>query len=225
MNQLKLDPSPIPVADTDADAKAPVVTNAKKGAGKRSRILIVLGHPSNDSLCASLAERYAESARSAGKETRLLRLSDLQFDPILWQGYRGNQPLEPDLQAAQAAVTWADHLVFVYPLWWGAMPALLKGFIDRVFLPGYAFKYRKNSSLWDKLLAGRSAQLIVTMDSPPWYFKWVNRMPGHQQMKKTILQFSGITPVRITSFGPVRSASESQRNAWLTKVERLALTA
>ena len=136
------------------------------------------------------------------------------FDPVLHDGYRKEQALEPDLLKAQEEIAWAEHLVFVYPTWWGAMPALLKGFIDRVFLPGFAFSYRKNSQLWDRLLAGRSAHLLVTMDTPPWYYRWVFRMPGHQQMRRTILEFSGIRPVRVTNFGPVRNATPAQKNEW-----------
>jgi NAD(P)H dehydrogenase (quinone) len=103
------------------------------------------------------------------------------------------------------------------------MPALMKGFIDRIFLPGFAFKYRSNSTLWDKSLAGRSAHLFVTMDAPPWYFRWVNRMPGHNQMKKTILEFSGIKPVRISSFGPVIGSSATQREKWIGEARRFGL--
>ena len=183
------------------------------------RILILLGHPDANSLCAALASAYAEGARAAGADVRWLRLGELDFDPLLHAGYRGTQVLEPDLLAAQAAIAWANHLVWVYPVWWGAMPALLKGFIDRVFLPGFAFRYRQGSALWDKLLAGRSAQLLVTMDSPPWYYRWVQGMPGHRQMQRTILEFSGIRPVRVHSFGPVRSASAARRAHWLQQAQ------
>ena len=93
----------------------------------------------------------------------------MQTDSAL--GYAQIQPLEPDLLDAQASITWAQHLVWVYPIWWGGLPALLKGFLDRIFLPGFAFKYRPNSALWDRLLTGRSAELLVTMDSPPWYYR------------------------------------------------------
>ncbi|OGB21349.1 MAG: NADPH:quinone reductase [Burkholderiales bacterium RIFCSPLOWO2_02_FULL_57_36] len=189
------------------------------------KILVVLGHPSSDSYCGSLADTYAEAARQAGTEVRKIHLGELDFDPVLHEGYTRIQALEPDLVAAQEAFAWAEHLVFVYPIWWGAMPALMKGFIDRIFLPGFAFKYRPNSSLWDKLLAGRSAHLLVTMDAPPWYFKWINRMPGHNQMKKTILEFSGIKPVRISSFGPVIGSSAAQREKWAAKVQQFGLDA
>ena len=183
-------------------------------------ILVLLGHPHADSLCAGMARAYAEAAAQAGAEVRFLNVGQLAFDPA-FQGYGAAQPLEPDLRAAQADIAWARHLVWVYPIWWGGMPAVLKGFIDRVFLPGYAFKYRQNSPWWDRLLAGRSAELLVTMDSPPWYFRWVTRMPGHHQMKKAILEFCGIQPVKVHSFGPVRSASPAQLGQWIAQARAL----
>lgn len=185
------------------------------------RFLIILGHPAPDSLCAALAQAYADGAGGRGASVRVLALGSLQFDPVLRQGYGGDQPLEPDLLAAQEHIRWADHLVWVYPVWWGAMPAVMKGFIDRVFLPGFAFRYRPGGTLWDRLLVGRSAELLVSMDSPPWYFRWITRMPGHHQMKKAILEFCGITPVRVHSFGPVRTASAQRRAAWIDQARRL----
>ncbi|WP_263138704.1 NAD(P)H-dependent oxidoreductase [Pseudomonas sp. RIT-PI-AD] len=181
-------------------------------------ILVILGHPSSDSLCAHLADAYVSGATQAGHQVRQIRLGDLAFDPILHEGYKKIQPLEPDLVQAQEAITWANHLVFVYPTWWGAMPALLKGFFDRIFLPGFAFKYRDNSKFWDRLLAGRSAHLLVTMDTPPWYYRWVFRMPGHNQMKKTILEFSGIKPVKVSNFGPILGSTQKQKENWTAQV-------
>lgn len=186
-------------------------------------ILVILGHPAANSLCGVMADAYAESAKKAGHEVRVIRLGELAFDPILHEGYGRIQALEPCLQAAQIDITWAQHLVFVYPTWWGGLPALLKGFIDRVFLPGFAFKYRENSPWWDRLLTGRSGHLIVTMDSPPWYYRWVNYMPGHNQMKKTILEFCGIKPVHITSFGPVRGSTLEIRQGWIEQIRLLAV--
>lgn len=179
------------------------------------RILVILGQPSSHSLCSSLAHAYADAARQSGAEVRLLSLGDMHFDPVLRQGYAHVQPLEPDLNDAQMDIRWAQHLVWVYPIWWGGLPALLKGFLDRIFLPGFAYKYRTNSMLWDRLLTGRSAELLVTMDSPPWYYRWIQRQPGHRQMKQTILQFCGIRPVRIHSFGPVVHSSDAVRARWI----------
>lgn len=179
------------------------------------RILVILGHPSEKSFCGALAESYLEGAREAGHETRLLALNRLRFDPILRQGYTAGQELEPDLLEAQESVRWAQHLVFVYPLWWGGMPALLKGFFERVFLPGFAFRYREGSPFWDRLLVGRSAHVLVTMDTPPWFLRWVYHRTGHRQIQRDILGFSGIKPVRISDFGPMRGASRRSRERWL----------
>ncbi len=153
---------------------------------------------------------------------KLFKLGELEFDPILHKGYKEIQPVERSLQDAQEAIKWASHLVFVYPIWWGTMPSLLKGFFDRAFLPGYAFKYRPNSQFWDKLLTGRSAHVFSTMDTPPWYYWLIYKMPGHNQIKRTILEFSGIKPVKISSFGPVRFATDAQKEKWLAKVARYA---
>ncbi|MFZ2631943.1 MAG: NAD(P)H-dependent oxidoreductase [Desulfosalsimonadaceae bacterium] len=189
------------------------------------RILVILGHPANGSFCGALADSYIKGAQAAGNKIRRISLADLSFDPVLHNGYASIQELEPDLIAAQTAITWAQHMVFVYPIWWGALPALLKGFFDRVFLPGFAFKFREGSQFWDRLLTGRSAHLLVTMDTPPWYFRWVYRMPGHNQMKRTILEFCGIKPVTVSSFGPIKSASRERLEKWLAQVEVLGRNA
>lgn len=185
-------------------------------------ILIILGHPDSASFSAALADAYLESALAAGHNARLIRLGDLDFDPVLRHGYQQRQELEPGLVDIRDAISAAQHLVFVYPIWWGGMPALLKGMFDRVFLPGYAFRYREGSQFWDRLLSGRSAHALVCMDTPPWYFRLVYRMPGHNQMKRTILEFCGIKPVKISSFGPVRFATPQQRERWLDQARALA---
>ncbi|MCY1278936.1 Flavodoxin-like fold protein [compost metagenome] len=190
-----------------------------EGDGKR--ILMILGTPKPDSLCHALGEAYAVGARREGHVVRQLKLGEMQFDPVLRGGYDHNQNLEPDLLEAQRQIHWAEHLVFVYPVWWGGLPALLKGFFDRVFLPGFAFKYRGRSQLWDKLLTGRTADLLVTLDTPRWYFRWIYGAPAHRQMVRTILGFCGIKTQRLAEFSPVRPSSEAQRQNWLRRAEQL----
>ena len=186
------------------------------------RILLILGHPSSESFCAALAGRYAQSARAAGHEVREIALGQLDFDPILREGYRQVQTLEPDLLQAQADLLWAEHLTLAYPIWWGGIPALLKGFFDRVLLPGFAFKYRQGKAFPDKLLHGRSAHLLVTMDTPPWYYRWIYRMPGLHEVRKNTLAFCGIEPRRTLTFGPVLGASDHQRETWLKQAGSIA---
>ena len=185
------------------------------------KILVILGQPQRHSYGGALMQAYSEGARAAGAEVKELYLGDLKFDPLATTSLAHLAELEPDLSQAQEAIKWAEHLVFVYPIWWGTIPALLKGFIERVFLPGFAVNFRKNSPLWDKLLTGRSARLIVTLNTPSWIYRWVFGRPGHNTMKKTILQFCGIKPVRITEVGPMKNSTESKRKKWLEQVRAL----
>lgn len=101
------------------------------------------------------------------------------------------------------------------------MPALLKGLFDRVLLPGYAFRYRRDSVWWDRLLAGRSARVITTLDTPPWYYRWIYRDPGIAQIRATILAFCGFRPVKISRLGAVRSSTPAQRSTWLALAAEL----
>lgn len=139
------------------------------------RILLILGHPGATSFCAALAERYAQSALDAGHQVRQLRLGEMVFDPVLRQGYQQVQALEEDLSRAQSDILWAEHLTLVYPIWWGGIPALLKGFFDRVLLPGFAFKYRKGKPFSRSVAQGAHrafagddghATLVLPLDLP-----------------------------------------------------------
>ncbi|MEQ1507751.1 MAG: NAD(P)H-dependent oxidoreductase [Myxococcota bacterium] len=185
-----------------------------------SAVLVIDAHPSPTSLCAALADRYAEAAR-AGASVDVLRLRELRFDPVLHEGYRGDQALEPDLRAAQDRIRAASHLVFVYPSWWGTYPALLKGFLDRTLVPGFAFAFR-DARRWDRLLAGRSARLIVTMDWPAWAFRWVQGAPGHRAMANATLGFCGVRPVSITALDQVKTSTPAVREGWFATVGRAA---
>jgi NAD(P)H dehydrogenase (quinone) len=185
-------------------------------------ILIILGHPDSGSFCGAIAKAYETGATKAGYSIKRLELGKLSFDPVLHKGYAEIQPLEPDLLDARESIIRADHLVFIYPVWWGGPPALMKGFFDRLFLPGFAYKFKTPTSIsWERLLEKRSSRLLVTMDTPPWYFRLIYRMPGHNQMKRTILEFCGIHPVHISEFGPVKTSSPEQRKKWLEKVAEL----
>lgn len=106
-------------------------------------VLIVLGHPRKASLCGALAKAYEEGALQANAQVKTLILADLDFDPHVRLESPQDQPFEKDLSHVQETITWADHLVFVYPTWWGMMPALLKGFLDRVLTPGLRLSLKR----------------------------------------------------------------------------------
>lgn len=187
----------------------------------RKKILLIQGHPDSESFCASLAHAYKKGAAAAGADIQEIRVAELQFNLNLQFGYRQRTELEPDLLAAQEKIQWSDHFVWIYPVWWGSVPAVLKGFIDRTFLPGFAFKKRENSVWWDKLLQGKSARIISTLDQPAWYYWLVYRQPSTNAMKKLTLEFCGIKPVKTTTIGPLRLSKETYRKAWLQKVEAI----
>ncbi len=183
------------------------------------KILIINGHPDKKSLCHAFTDAYQKGAQGTA-EVRRIDLVDLQFDPILRYGYRVPHELEPDLLKAQQDILWAEHLVWVYPIWWGTFPALLKGFLDRVLLPGFAFKYHKTDPFWDKLLKGRTARVITTMDTPGFFYRIMYAYAGHKIMNRQVLGFTGIKAA-FTTFAPTRNSKPEQRQQWLAKVEQL----
>lgn len=136
-------------------------------------------------------------------------------------GYRKRTELEPDLLDAWDKIKWADHLVWIHPVWWGGLPAITKGFIDRLFLPGFAFQYRENSIWWDKLLKGKTGHIITTIDQPGYYYRWMYGRPSINQLKKSTLQFCGISPVKVTTLGVVKTSTQELRLRWLQKVNHL----
>lgn len=188
---------------------------------KTKKILLINGHPDAESYGFALTDAYQHGAEKSGHTIKRINIRDLQFNPNLQYGYRKRTELEPDLLAAWELIQWADHLVWVYPVWWGSVPAIMKGFIDRVFLPGFAFQKRENSVWWDKLLTGKTARLISTLDQPAWYYWLVYRQPSYHAMKNLTMEFCGVKPVRTTTIGPIRLSKDSYRAKWLEKVGAL----
>ncbi|GCC52690.1 flavodoxin family protein [Chryseotalea sanaruensis] len=185
------------------------------------KILIINGHPNKEAFNFGIAAAYKRGAETSGAAVKEVIIADLKFNPNLQFGYQKRIDLESDLKEAWEKIKWADHLVWVHPVWWGGLPAISKGFIDRLFLPGFAFKYRENSVWWEKLLKGKTAHIITTMDQPGWYYWLVYGRPSINQLKKSTLEFCGVKPVRTTYIGVVKSSSESLRKQWLRKVGQL----
>ncbi len=181
------------------------------------KVLVILGHPRRDSLGGSLFGAFAEGSAASGVDTQLLVLSELKFDPNVHYPSPRDQPLEDDLQWAQDLISAADHLVFVFPTWWGTMPALLKGFLDRVFTPGFAFKYQPHGH-HRPLLTGKTAEIITTMDTPYWVFYWIYGRPGVKSLTRCTLGFCGVETVRTQVYGPVITSDLAQRAEWLREV-------
>jgi len=185
------------------------------------RIVIINGHPNPGSFCHAIAAAYKAGAEESGAAVKEIQIAALDFEPNLKYGYRQRQELEPDLQESWTIIQWADHLVWIHPVWWGGFPAIMKGFIDRLFLPGMAYKYRENSVWWDKLLKGKTAHIITTLDQPGWYYRFSFGRPSVNQLRRSILEFCGIKPVRVSYIGIVKTATEQQRGKWLERIQAM----
>lgn len=185
------------------------------------KILIINGHPNPSSFNFAIAESYLKGAIASGAEVDTITIAELKFNPNLQFGYQKRTELEADLLESWQKIQKADHLVWIHPVWWGGLPAITKGFIDRLFLPGMAFQYRENSVWWDKLLKGKTAHIITTMDQPSWYYRLFYGRPSVNQLKKTTLEFCGVKPVKVTYVGIIKTAEASQREKWLQKIYNL----
>lgn len=191
------------------------MTEEPENIAKRpQRVLVIDGHPRAGSLCHSLAEAFYNGAKEGGHEVRFLALRDLDFDRD-----EVGQELEPDVAASQACLLWAAHVTVVCPVWWGTMPALLKGWLDRVLKPGFAFAGRPDGG-WEGLLHGRTATILMTLDTPQWIFRWFLGWPGVRALRDATLGFCCIGPAHVLLFGPVKTSDAEQRMRWLLTAKK-----
>lgn len=190
---------------------------------KKKRIYILNGHPAATSLSRTFAETYARSARLAGHETRMSHLSDMRFDTDFGcAGFADAKALEPALERVLEDIEWSEHVVMTSPMWWGGLPAKLKGLIDRAFLPGRTFdtKLVKNG-LPRPMLSGRTARVILTSDTPGWFMRLVYKNALFHQLGRQIFGFVGLKPVRFTHFSAASHPVPNAVDRWIRKVEKI----
>jgi len=180
-----------------------------------SAALVIDGHPDARSLTAALARRYA----SAHGDARVLALRELDFDPHLRFGYRERMTLEPDLIEAKAALHGASTVVIATPLWWGSVPALLKGFFDRALLPQQEYSFTP-VGLPVGLVGAARGRLLLLADTP-WFMAGFTGLPAQTHVARNTLRFCGVRSVRTHRMLGVRAASPAKIDGWLTRAERL----
>lgn len=187
------------------------------------RIVIIQGHPDPEArhFGHALAQAYREGAEAAGHEVRLIEVAKLEF-PLLRSQEDFDQGQPPEAaRPAQEAIEWADHLVILYPLWLGTLPALLKGFLEQVLRPGFAFTRTAPDKPAQKRLTGRSARVVVTMGMPAFAYRWFYRAHSLKNLERNVLKFCGIGPVRSSLIGMVEGGDGRRRERWLVKMRAL----
>jgi putative NADPH-quinone reductase len=183
--------------------------------------MIIVGHPHGNSFCEALGKAYRDGAESGGYQAKLFVLSEMKFDPILHNGFRSEQRLELDLQHAYEALVACDHLVLIFPLWCGDMPALLKGFIERILQPDLIARQGTEHAMDWSIFTNKSARIVMTMGMPVSIYRFWYRGHALKLLTRNILHFIGIKPVHHTLFGMIGSSKPEQRNRWIDDVRAL----
>lgn len=192
-----------------------------------TRVLVVQAHPdaSAPHLCHALAAAYAAGAQETGADVRTLDLGRLDVPLLRSQRAWEQEPVPEGLRQAQQDIAWAQHIVFFFPLWLGDMPALLKAFLEQVARPGFAFGEGGRNAFMARGLKGRSARIVVTMGMPAFVYRWFFAAHSVRSMKRNILGFVGIAPVRMTLVGGAGRVAPSRASALLERMRRLGRAA
>ncbi len=194
-----------------------------KGNASSRRVFIWVAHPGTDTLSHGLADAYQKGCESvSGVEVRRMDLGQMQFNADTYAGYDDEgRELEPDLVAWQEGIAWANHLFFIHLLVFLFLELVPKAVLDRAFTPGFAFKYKGRGLAWEKLLAGRTADVVITSDTPPLLDTLIFGKPGRKVLKNQVLGFSGIKARKVLQFGSVKTADEAKIRKWLKQAEGL----
>lgn len=165
-----------------------------------------------------MADAYAEAAIATGHEVRRIEVGKLEFSLLRTQADFETGTMPEALVQASEDMRWAEHWVFLFPLWHGTMPALLKGFLEHIFRPGFAMAYN-TGGFPKRLLAGRSARIVVTMGMPVLLYRWYFGGYGLRAFERSMLSFAGIRPIRESLFG-LSLADENKRARWIADMRR-----
>jgi putative NADPH-quinone reductase len=196
-------------------------TEAMQEGAMAQSILVIDGHPDSapTRYCHALAVAYAEGARAMGKPVRLLKLSDLMVEPLRNAQEFSSAPNDAGLLSAREDIEWADHVVLVFPLWLGAMPARLRAFFEQAARGGFVAEV--GAIGWKPHLRGKSARIIVTMGMPAFAYRLMFGGHGVKALERSILGFAGMGPIRETLFGAIEAVDDAERRRRIDHVRSL----
>jgi putative NADPH-quinone reductase len=191
------------------------------------KIAIIQGHPDPEGkhFGQALADAYTAGAGEGGHQVRVIEVGKLDFPLLRRKPDWDSGEIPAALKSAQDAIGWADHLVILYPLWLGTMPALLKGFLEQVGRPGFAREAARGGKLGKKLLTGKSARIVVTMGMPALVYRWYFGAHGVKNLKRNILGYGGVAPIRESLVGSVETQGAARREKWLRTMHALGHSA
>ena len=184
-------------------------------------ILILDCHPNKDSFCSAIAKEYVKGAKEKKFNVKFINLRDLKFDPILHYSSGNEQKLEPDLEKQKELLTWCNHLVIITPVWWNSIPALFKGYLDRIILGGFAYKFNSKNGKVEGLLKRKSMRLIYTQGATI-YDSVICRKDCFWIQTKLNFALCGFKPIKRSCFWKVRGDSNKEnRQKYLQKAMML----
>lgn len=191
-------------------------------------IAVVIGNPFKESFSHAMADVYVDGASASGATVRVIDLASTSFtlspnelNDVRVRGITQMDGLEPEIVEMVKTLDWAEHIVLIYPVWWGTFPGILKSFIDRAVISGVAFNYGKTGTKWEKRWAGKTSRLIFTMDAPSWWYKLVYRAPSENAMRRATFWYVGVKNIGVSRFTPVRFSTPDIRSSWLKKVREI----
>lgn len=191
------------------------------------KVVIVFNHPYEGSYCTAILNAVTNGLQKAGHTADIIHLDDDNFDPVMrvndLKGFKGSVPCDPQVLNYQRRITEADHLAMIFPIWWELMPAMTKGFIDKVIFPGVAYDY-DNSGRYPKMISRwkniKGITLITTMNTP----SFVYRLVFGNAIKKAVFTGTfwklGFKNRKWISFNMVKFVTDDKRKKWLNELEK-----
>ena len=187
------------------------------------RVVVIHGHPdpSGGHFGTALAEAYVQGAVDQSHEVQVIDVAQLEFPLLRTKQEFESGPVPESIRQSQLVIRWAQHLVIIFPLWLGTMPALLKGFLEQIFRPGFAVGIGAPARSGKRPLSGKTARLVVTMGMPAFVYRWYFRAHGIRSLERGVLGFCGIGPIKESLIGGIESPDSTKRSEWLNRMREL----